>query len=39
MNRLTLETLIAVFAEIFGRGLFRAMVVAVVVITAVISTS
>jgi uncharacterized membrane protein YhaH (DUF805 family) len=34
MKQLTLETLIAVFEEIFGRGLFWAMVVAAVVITA-----
>ena len=33
MNDLTLETLIAVFEEIFGRGLFWAMVAAAVVVT------
>lgn len=33
MKDLTLETLIAVFEEIFGRGLFWAMVAAAVVIT------
>jgi hypothetical protein len=33
MKELTLETLIAVFEEIFGRGLFWAMVVAAVVVT------
>lgn len=34
MKDLTFTTLIAVFEEIFGRGLFWAMVIAVVVITA-----
>lgn len=34
MKQFTLETLIAVFEEIFGPGLFWAMVVAAVVITA-----
>ncbi|GAB5463671.1 DUF5368 domain-containing protein [Hoeflea alexandrii] len=34
MKDLTFTTLIAVFEEIFGRGLFWAMVVAAVVITA-----
>jgi hypothetical protein len=34
MKELTFETLIAVFEEMFGRGLFWAMVVAAVVITA-----
>ena len=34
MKELTLETLIAVFEEIFGRGLFWAMVVAALVVTA-----
>ena len=33
MKELTLETLLAVFEEIFGRGLFWAMVVAAVVVT------
>lgn len=33
MQDLTFETLIAVFEEIFGRGLFWAMVVAAVVVT------
>ncbi|WP_296764808.1 DUF5368 domain-containing protein [Sediminimonas sp.] len=33
MQELTLETLIAVFEEIFGRGLFWTMVVAALVIT------
>lgn len=33
MKDLTLETLIAVFEEIFGRGLFWAMVAAAVVVT------
>ncbi len=33
MKELTLETLIAVFEEIFGRGLFWAMVAAAVVVT------
>lgn len=33
MNELTLGTMIAVFEEIFGRGLFWAMVVAAVVVT------
>ena len=33
MKDLTFETLIAVFEEIFGRGLFWAMVVAAVVVT------
>ena len=34
MKELTLETLIAVFEEIFGRGLFWLLVVAAVAITA-----
>ena len=34
MKELTLETLLAVFEEIFGRGLFWAMVVAALVVTA-----
>lgn len=34
MKELTLQTLIAVLEEIFGRGLFWAMVVAAVVVTA-----
>lgn len=34
MKDLTFETLIAVFEEIFGRGLFWAMVVAAAVVTA-----
>lgn len=34
MKELTFETLIAVFEEIFGRGLFWAMVVAALAITA-----
>lgn len=34
MKELTLETLIAVFEEIFGRGLFWTMVVAALVVTA-----
>lgn len=34
MKELTLETLIAVFEEIFGRGLFWAMVAAAVLVTA-----
>lgn len=33
MEQLTLGTMIAVFEEIFGRGLFWAMVVAAVVVT------
>jgi hypothetical protein len=33
MEQLTFETMIAVFEEIFGRGLFWAMVVAAVVVT------
>lgn len=33
MKELTLETLIAVFEEIFGRGLFWAMVAAAVLVT------
>ena len=33
MKELTLETLLAVFEEIFGRGLFWAMVAAAVVVT------
>jgi hypothetical protein len=33
MKELTFETLIAVFEEIFGRGLFWAMVVAALVVT------
>lgn len=33
MKQLTLETLIAVFEEIFGRGLFWVMVAAAVVVT------
>lgn len=33
MKDLTVETLIAVFEEIFGRGLFWAMVVAAVLVT------
>ncbi|MCV2876495.1 DUF5368 domain-containing protein [Rhodobacteraceae bacterium XHP0102] len=33
MKELTLETLFAVFEEIFGRGLFWAMVVAAVLVT------
>jgi uncharacterized membrane protein YhaH (DUF805 family) len=33
MKELTFETLIAVFEEIFGRGLFWAMVVAAAVVT------
>jgi uncharacterized membrane protein YhaH (DUF805 family) len=33
MKELTFETLIAVFEEIFGRGLFWAMVLAAVVVT------
>ncbi len=33
MKELTLQTLIAVFEEIFGRGLFWAMVVAAVLVT------
>lgn len=34
MKELTLETLIAVFEEIFGRGLFWTMVVAALIVTA-----
>ena len=34
MKELTFGTLIAVFEEIFGRGLFWAMVVAALVVTA-----
>ena len=34
MKELTLQTLIAVFEEMFGRGLFWALVAAAVVITA-----
>jgi uncharacterized membrane protein YhaH (DUF805 family) len=34
MKELTLETLLAVFEEIFGRGLFWAMVLAAVLVTA-----
>ena len=34
MKELTVETLIAVFEEIFGRGLFWAMVLAALVVTA-----
>lgn len=34
MKELTLETLIAVFEEIFGRGLFWAMVAAALIVTA-----
>lgn len=34
MKELTFETLIAVFEEIFGRGLFWAMVVAALIATA-----
>ena len=34
MKELTLQTLIAVFEEIFGRGLFWAMVIAALVVTA-----
>lgn len=34
MKELTFATMIAVFEEIFGRGLFWAMVVAAVVVTA-----
>lgn len=34
MEQLTFETMIAVFEEIFGRGLFWAMVGAAVVVTA-----
>lgn len=34
MKELTLETMIAVFEEIFGRGLFWAMVVAALIVTA-----
>jgi hypothetical protein len=34
MKELTLETLIAVFEEMFGAGLFWAMVAAVVLVTA-----
>lgn len=33
MEQLTFETMIAVFEEIFGRGLFWAMVVAAVIVT------
>ena len=33
MKEMTLETLIAVFEEMFGRGLFWAMVVAAVIVT------
>ena len=33
MKQLTLETLLAVFEEIFGRGLFWAMVITAVVVT------
>lgn len=33
MKQLTFETLIAVFEEIFGRGLFWAMVIAALVVT------
>lgn len=33
MQELTFETLIAVFEEIFGRGLFWAMVLAAIVVT------
>ena len=33
MKELTLETMIAVFEEIFGRGLFWAMVAAAVIVT------
>ena len=34
MKELTFQTLIAVFEEIFGRGLFWAMVIAALVVTA-----
>lgn len=34
MKELTLETLLAVFEEMFGRGLFWALVVAAVAVTA-----
>lgn len=34
MKELTFETLIAVFEEMFGRGLFWAMVIAALVVTA-----
>ena len=34
MKELTLETLLAVFEEIFGRGLFWAMVLAALLVTA-----
>ena len=34
MKELTIETLIAVFEEIFGRGMFWAMVVAALIVTA-----
>jgi uncharacterized membrane protein YhaH (DUF805 family) len=34
MKELTLETLLAVFEEMFGRGLFWALVLAAVVVTA-----
>ncbi|MDP3197452.1 DUF5368 domain-containing protein [Tabrizicola sp.] len=34
MKELTLETLVAVFEEIFGRGLFWAMVAAALIVTA-----
>jgi glucan phosphoethanolaminetransferase (alkaline phosphatase superfamily) len=34
MNELTLETMIAVFEEMFGRGLFWVMIAVAVVITA-----
>lgn len=34
MKELTFETLIAVFEEIFGRGLFWAMVMAALIVTA-----
>lgn len=34
MKELTLETLLAVFEEIFGRGLFWAMVLAAILVTA-----
>ena len=33
MEQLTLETMLAVFEEIFGRGLFWAMVAAAIVVT------
>ena len=34
MKELTIETLLAVFEEIFGRGLFWALVVAAAIVTA-----